>query len=133
MAANPLSVDVQLYYKGSGNQAAANIVQQAFQEAVQYFSTELTQDEGERQWIAQRICIADVLAVVQQAQEKYAASKSKHGSFRQRVVQLSERLLFYSSVIDVFVQVNPEYSALAWGAIKFVLMVHASLPVKGLC
>ena len=122
----PLSLEVELYYKGSGNQAANDIVQRAFQEAVQYFSTELTQDEVERRWIAQRTSIADVLAVVQEAQAKYAALKSKHGRFRQLVMQLPERLLFYSGVIDVFAQVHPEYSALAWGAIKFVLLVCPS-------
>ncbi|KAJ9633991.1 hypothetical protein H2204_006538 [Knufia peltigerae] len=130
MTTEPVSLDVELYYKDSGNQAADNIVQQAFQEAVQYFSTELTQDEVERRWIAQRTSIADVLAVVQEAQAKYAATKSNHGRFCQLAMKLSESLLFYASVIDVFVQIHPEYSALAWGAVKFVLLgviEHAKL------
>lgn len=126
MTTEPVSLDVELYYKDSGNQAADNIVQQAFQEAVQYFSTELTQDEVERRWIAQRTSIADVLAVVQEAQAKYAATKSNHGRFCQLAMKLSESLLFYASVIDVFVQIHPEYSALAWGAVKFVLLVRPS-------
>ncbi|OAP55322.1 hypothetical protein AYL99_10295 [Fonsecaea erecta] len=126
----PVSLDVELYYKGSTNQVENSIVQQAFQEAVQYFCTELTQDEVERRWIAQRTSIADVLAVVQEAQAKYVASKSKHGRLCQLMIQLPERLLFYSRVIDIFVQAHAEYSALAWGAIKFVLLgviEHAKL------
>ncbi len=127
----PLSLDVALYYKGSAGQAADEIVRQAFQEAVQYFSTELTQDEVKRQWIAQHTSIADVLTVVQQAQAKHAVSKSKYeGRFRRMVVQLPERLLHYSGVIDVFASAHPEYSALAWGAIKFVLLVRSRRPVK---
>ncbi|KIW32722.1 uncharacterized protein PV07_04250 [Cladophialophora immunda] len=122
--------DVQLDGKGSSNQATGNIVEQAFQEAVQYFCNELTQDEVEQRWIAQRTSIGDVLAVVKEAETKYLTSKSNHGNFRRFLAHLPERLLHYSGVIDVFVQAHPEYSALAWGAVKFVLLgviEHAKL------
>jgi hypothetical protein len=131
MTTEPLSLDVKLYYKGPGIRDTGDIVQQAYQQAVKYFSEELTQDEIERGWIAQGTSIDHVLTVVQEAEAKYATSKSKHGKLRQLLSKLPERLHFYSGVIDIFVQAHPEYSALAWGAIKFVLLVRPPFQVKG--
>ena len=43
------------------------------------------------------------------------------------VTKLAERVMHYSKVMDVLAQYHPEYTALAWGAMKIILMVVVPL------
>jgi glycogen debranching enzyme len=66
--------------------------------------------------------VDEVLATIQSAQANYA--KRRDGSqARESLTQLSEKLMFYTGVMDVIVNQHPEYTALAWGAMKFLLIV----------
>jgi hypothetical protein len=67
--------------------------------------------------------LSDVLATTQQAESKYGeASQNKH-STRAWLRGLSKRIMYYGQVLDVLSQHHPEYVALVWGLVKFVLMV----------
>lgn len=71
----------------------------------------------------------DALEAVRAARDKYVEKKKR----RHRVdtalsswwVNAAARITCFGSVIDTFISSNPEYSALAWGAIKFLFMVRA--------
>lgn len=65
----------------------------------------------------------DVQNVVQQAMARYNASRNEAKS-RKWLVRLSQWIHHYSGVFDVFAQHHPEYVALAWGSMKFLLMVR---------
>ena len=57
---------------------------------------------------------------------KFAKFRLKHREWAKpldRLKELSDRLECYFKVVDTFVQSSPEYSALAWGAIRLVLQV----------
>ncbi|KAG4430645.1 hypothetical protein IFR05_013878 [Cadophora sp. M221] len=41
---------------------------------------------------------------------------------RQSLGRLSERLLFYGNIMDVLIQQHPEYVALVWGAMRFLVV-----------
>jgi len=64
------------------------------------------------------------LEVVEDAKLEYS---TKHGRMNEKarkwVNVLASRVTHYGAVLDTLAQHHPEYVALAWGAIKFILMV----------
>lgn len=66
--------------------------------------------------------LEDVQKAVTTAMTKYTSSQ-KESKVRKWLVKLSERIHLYGGVLDVFAQHHPEYVALAWGSIKFLVMV----------
>jgi hypothetical protein len=70
----------------------------------------------------------DVQKAVNDAQARYnAKSQSKA---RKWLTKLSSRVIIYGAVLDALVQYDPQYSSLAWGAIKFIFMVASSQLVQ---
>jgi hypothetical protein len=67
--------------------------------------------------------IHDVMQVVQDARDKFESHSKKGASARVWLEKLSCRVTYYGKVFDTLAQHHPEYVALAWGAVKFVLMV----------
>lgn len=92
------------------------------------FSSELTKDEGKIKWIkdARYGNLEEVLASVRQARVDYEGRKGGSKA-REALVHVSEKLVFYSGVMDVMVQHYPEYTSLAWGAMKFVFLVSPNV------
>lgn len=70
--------------------------------------------------------IHDVVGVVQLAKEKYESRVKEHTDLRAWLEKLSSRVMYYGKVFDSLAQHHPEYVALAWGAVKLVLMVCRS-------
>jgi hypothetical protein len=66
--------------------------------------------------------VEQVQKAVLAAKEKYEA-KSTQSKARKWLTMLSARIMFYSKVLDALANYNPEYVALAWGAMKFLLTV----------
>ena len=64
----------------------------------------------------------DVQNVLVDAKAKYDSVR-RDSKAQKWLVKLAERVHFYGSVLDVFAQHHPEYVALAWGSIKFLLTV----------
>jgi hypothetical protein len=69
--------------------------------------------------------VKDVVAVVETAKKDYEdnSRQQKHADMRQSLERLSSRIMYYGKVMDTLAQHHPEYVALVWGAMKFVLMV----------
>jgi hypothetical protein len=100
------------------------IVQHAFTDAVRMFSTELSKDELKSRWIedAQINNIESLLHVLGDAQKHYTERKGE-SKVRDALDGLAEKAHHYSSIMDVFVAHHPEYTALVWGAMKFLFVV----------
>jgi hypothetical protein len=100
-----------------------DVAREAFEKGVEYFKTELTNDQVKKDWIDKQTSIQDVLKVAETARSDYQASQSGRGPISRWASRLPDQIMYYGAVLDVFVQSHPEYAALAWGAMKFVLMV----------
>jgi hypothetical protein len=69
---------------------------------------------------------ADVEAFMnaaQQAKKAYDDASDHHSQSRAWLERCSSRVMYYGKVFDTLAQHHPEYVALAWGAVKLVLMV----------
>ncbi|KAI1125433.1 hypothetical protein F5Y10DRAFT_9991 [Nemania abortiva] len=70
--------------------------------------------------IGQWTTVEDVICQIRIAEAKYSSRPS--GKAWKWVVRLSEKIMFYSQVLDALAQHHPEYVSLAWGAIKFTFI-----------
>lgn len=68
--------------------------------------------------------IADIENTVADAKRKYESKGQKRRKVLKWLSKLSLGLRYYSQVLDMLAQHHPEYVALAWGAVKFVLAVR---------
>ena len=67
--------------------------------------------------------ISDLLAVVRDAQSKYATDHKNQKTYKW-IVKFSKRVSHYGNILDVLVQQAPEYASLAWGAMKVLFVVR---------
>lgn len=81
-------------------------------------------------WAEHHATIDDIRITVQQAKEKYQEATKEHTAARAWLEKLSCRVMYYGKVFDTLAQHHPEYVALVWGAVKFVLMVCLSKLVR---
>lgn len=95
----------------------------AYADAVRFFERELTNDEHKREWIRSHNSLADVCLVVQEAKRIYHTRSEKTKEVRQWLDVFASRVTYYGTVFDTLAQHHPEYVALAWGALKFILRV----------
>ena len=75
-------------------------------------------------FLAGRTSILDVKNTVAKAKSDYEAKGQKRRKVLKWLGRLSLELKYYSQVLDMLAQHHPEYVALAWGAVKFVLTVR---------
>lgn len=96
----------------------------AFDDGVKAFQ-DMTKDSGKK-ILADDILVSytmqDVLDVVQKAKIHYNRHRSQ-SRVREYLSAFSHRVMHYGSVLDVLVQHHPEYTSLAWGAMKIVFGV----------
>lgn len=76
--------------------------------------------------------IQDVLNSVQQAKSHYEHDRG-HSKTRAYLSAFSHRVMHYGNVLDVLVQHHPEYTSLAWGAMKIVFGVSIYLNKLEFC
>lgn len=111
-----------------------DVSDEAFIKGLEFFEAHLSKDVVQEQWLSGKPSMNAVYDAARDAQKHYAASEGGNCRSDSWPARLPEQIMHYSSVIDIFVQSHPEYSALAWGAIKFVLIVrlHSSRYVPAL-
>jgi hypothetical protein len=105
----------------SGSPAA--IAQTAYDEALQNFKNELG-SKGDVSWLNGQTTMAGILSVVGQARSNAFPDNSRWSKISEGLDAISSRIIYYGGVLDALSQHHPEYVSLAWGAIKFVLMVN---------
>ncbi|KAM5341919.1 hypothetical protein ACJ41O_014950 [Fusarium nematophilum] len=101
-----------------------DIAAEAYADALRYLEREFQGNAKALAWLSTvtSTSLSDVLATTQQAESKYGeVSQNKH-STRAWLRGLSKRIMYYGQVLDVMSQHHPEYVALVWGLVKFVLM-----------
>ncbi|KAL6694522.1 hypothetical protein J3F84DRAFT_395546 [Trichoderma pleuroticola] len=122
MAASETDAFSAWYSPLKGTELAIS-TQDVFREALAEFSSEFSKDGNQQQWIIDSNYgnFESVLGSVQEAQTYYEERKGD-SKLRKALVRLSEKLYNYSSIMEVLVAQQPEYSTLAYGAMKFLLL-----------
>lgn len=68
----------------------------------------------------------DFINAMRKLEEVANKRRMRGGSrFLDRIARLSGRLEPFFEVVNIMIQSNPEYTALAWGALRFILQVWA--------
>jgi hypothetical protein len=88
------------------------------------FIDTLRDNEKGEAWVSAHGSANDVLQAVREAQDNYSAKRTSKAW--KWLTQLSTRINYYGSILDVLVQHHPEYAALAWGAMKVLFVVRDS-------
>lgn len=63
-----------------------------------------------------------VQALIEKSKKKYEDEK-KFPKARKWLLRATSVIQYYSSVIDVFAQISPEYVSLVWGSMRLVVTV----------
>ncbi|KAH7382484.1 hypothetical protein DE146DRAFT_228650 [Phaeosphaeria sp. MPI-PUGE-AT-0046c] len=98
-----------------------SIVEAAFEDAKAEFEHDSANDTHVLELTRSKTSIDQVHVAVQNAQDVYDNDR-RYSKARKWLDRLSQRLHFYGGVLDVIAQHHPEYVALAWGSIKFLLV-----------
>lgn len=102
----------------------------AFEDGVKAFQ-ETTRDPYKKtlaSGILVSYTIQDVLSSVQEAKLHYQDDRG-HSRTRGYLSAFSHRVMHYGNVLDVLVQHHPEYTSLAWGAMKILFGVSIFLKI----
>ncbi|KAI0429858.1 hypothetical protein F5Y09DRAFT_309247 [Xylaria sp. FL1042] len=111
------------WYRPADGKEAANDADKVFRDTLTAFSSELSKDKSKLDWIVDsgHGNIESVLAAVVEARGIYEAQKGE-SKVRDALIVLSESVHHYSRIMDVIVSHHPEYTALAYGAVRFLLV-----------
>lgn len=109
------------WYVGTSS-SSRSIAEEAYLEAKVKFENGFSKDARKVGIARSSTCLADVQSAITTAMRKHRSAQ-KESKVRKWLVKLSERIHFYGGVLDVFAQHHPEYVALAWGSIKFLITV----------
>ncbi|KAF5693477.1 hypothetical protein FGLOB1_14385 [Fusarium globosum] len=99
--------------------------QQAFQEGLNRFASDLTNDAEKVVFSQGFSSIQDIQTLVRDSFMRYSDEKRfpKTRKWLQRTIS---KIHHYGNIMDVLVQHHPEYVSLAWGAMKLVLVQAVS-------
>jgi hypothetical protein len=95
---------------------------EAFKDAKRKFESDFTQDHEKVQFASSKNTLEDVQDAVSESMAKYH-SQRKGSKARKWLERLSLRIHFYGTILNVLAQHHPEYTALAWGSIRFLIVV----------
>jgi hypothetical protein len=105
----------------SNSNRRRDIAHEAYCDAIEYLERELA-DGGTRQLFSTSSTVEDIHAAVEAIKAKYESKAGKKKGLKW-LSRFSGKIMYYSQVLDMLSQHHPEYVALGWGSIKFVLMV----------
>jgi hypothetical protein len=96
--------------------------QAVFEEAKTALAAALKGHSAKQALLAGCNSLPDLLELVEESKRKYEHRRGAN-KCRKWLSAVSSRLLHYSNVMDMLAQHHPEYVALAWGMLKFLVMV----------
>jgi hypothetical protein len=99
-----------------------DLAQQAYLKAVEVFGSALTQDQSKRDEVQACTSLDEIQREIFNAKIRYENQK-KATKARKWLSVLMSRLHHYGNIMDVLVQHHPEYVSLAWGTMKFFIVV----------
>ncbi|KAK3989041.1 hypothetical protein QBC44DRAFT_94922 [Cladorrhinum sp. PSN332] len=104
----------------------ADILKHAYDEALQFHCKAFPRNNTVT-WLSSPTSIQDVMQVLVETQRRYHSKKLKRWKSVATIITwwklMSSRMMQYEKVIDSVVSSHPEYAALVWGAMKFLLTV----------
>ena len=95
-------------------------IEEVFRNALQICDDTFPQEEV-RGWIGQKLGIDGITQAIENAKKLYESKKRSKAM--KWLVRLSARISLYGSALDMLAQHHPEYLALVWGSLKFVVVV----------
>ena len=98
--------------------------QQAFQEGLNRFSSDLTSDRKKVELSEGFSRIQEIQYLAQKSFAKYSDEK-RFPKAKKWIQRFTAKISHYGNIMDVLVQHHPEYVALAWGAMKLLLVVSS--------
>ena len=104
--------------------SSPTLLEEAFEAARAKFAAELTQDPRKAAIAYSAASLRGVQDAVAQSLNQYQTQR-KGSKAHRWLEKLSQRIHFYGGIVDVYAQHHPEYVALVWGSIKFLLTVCA--------
>ncbi|KAI4658936.1 uncharacterized protein J4E79_006696 [Alternaria viburni] len=112
------------WYTPVAGQENRNIAAEAYRAAIEHLKNELDISLDGSVPHKFQASIKDVFSVVENAKKDYEdkSKQDKHAEMRQSLERLSARIMYYGKIMDTLAQHHPEYVALVWGAMKFVLI-----------
>lgn len=108
----------------------SGIAADAFADAIRYLKQEFQGHPSALAWLETENTINDIHTKVKDA-EKFYREDEKTRKALPWLRKISTAVMFYGQIFDTLAQHHPEYLSLAWGTVKFVLMVgfiHAKMP-----
>jgi hypothetical protein len=102
----------------------ANATKEAFEEAMQ-ICIGLFPLEEVQCWMSTKLDIHGVSEAIHHAQQQYGSKRRCKAA--KWLTRLSARISLYGSALDMLAQHHPEYLALVWGSLKFVVVVSRAM------
>jgi hypothetical protein len=105
---------------------STTVILASWARAIEIFNTKLTHDERKRIDPARcpRASFNDFLTALSTARSK---AETGHSRCKQNIIKLCQVVNRYAVVGDLIMQHHAEYTSLAWGAFRFLLLVsHCS-------
>lgn len=115
-----------------------DIVAQAYSQALRFHRDEFAPTPADAvPWLSTTTSVHHVLEILAKTQQRYTDKKRTRWKITSASVSwwklLSSRIMQYDRVIDALVSSHPEYTALVWGAMRFLFTVtinHEELSSK---
>lgn len=101
----------------------ARILETAFNKSLLQFSEQTSHFENDFGFIKSCNTLKDVQLAIRDCIVRYETRKPDSKALKW-LRQLSEKAVYYQSVVDVIIQQHPESVSLIWGGMKFLFMVR---------
>jgi hypothetical protein len=102
-----------------------DIAKAAYEAAVDQLKRKFVGDPEALDWIEGHKSLDEIRTEAKDVETRYTATGATGWGVLQHMRRISSFIVIYGQVLDTLSQHHPEYVALAWGALKFVLMVRA--------
>jgi hypothetical protein len=98
------------------------IASEVFEDACELFRRSLS--ENQRRAFKSYPMASNMLDSIKRLVEDHPVHKSRLTKVFERIKSFASRLGPFLEIVNTFVQTNPQYSGLVWGAIQLVFMVR---------
>lgn len=113
--------------------SSCNIAEASFRSALKSIKDEFADDQKALEIIDSKTTIEDIQATIARIKKSYDERPGRWQATRDILRAVSERVIYYGNIFDILAQHHPEYVSLAWGTLKFVLMVRMTAVIRKVC
>lgn len=118
------TLDLQSWYRSAESVGAnpESMLEEAFKDALARFESENSRDSSKTFLPTAPSSLSDIQESVTHSMKSYQSQRKK-SKVSEVLVRLAHGVQFYGAIFDVLAQHHPEYVALAWGMMKFLVVV----------